>query len=86
MAAFVTFLFLAHIHNANGADSTETIDGYTSISMLVSVGTFLYVTTVHILPEVFLKESPHNHESELEQGVIDNETLTETSPQLVQGS
>lgn len=30
--------------------------------MMVSVGTFLYVVTIHILPEVFLSEHVHGHE------------------------
>ena len=30
--------------------------------MLVSVGTFLYVVTIHILPEVYLSHHKHSHE------------------------
>ena len=39
------------------------LDYYVGLAMLVSVGTFLYVTTIHILPEVYSSKSGshHNH-------------------------
>ena len=61
VAAMMTFLILAMMHNKSG-NSTNKIDWYSGIAMMVSVGTFLYVVTIHILPEVFLKNHVHGHE------------------------
>jgi hypothetical protein len=36
------------------------------ISLLASVGTFLYVTTMHILPEVYCSEEPTAHALEID--------------------
>ena len=32
----------------------------TCIAMLISVGTFIYVSTMHILPEVFPRQHDHS--------------------------
>jgi hypothetical protein len=46
--------------------------------MLVSVGTFLYVTTIHILPEVFMENHSHSHDHELEC-----DTIRERDPEMM---
>ncbi|CAM9837704.1 unnamed protein product [Lampetra fluviatilis] len=45
--AIVTFLVLSQ----SGKESASTVDA-TGVAMLFSAGTFLYVATVHVLPEV----------------------------------
>lgn len=44
------------------------IDWDSGIAMMVSVGTFLYVVTIHILPEVFMCQHDHGHDHIEENG------------------
>jgi len=55
-AAIVTFLMLM----AGGRESLDTFSA-TGIAMLFSAGTFLYVATVHVLPEVTNIGHGHSH-------------------------
>lgn len=59
ISAVLTLLIL-EVLNKEGA--AGQVDSYTSIAMLVSVGTFLYVVTIHILPEVYLSHHRHGFE------------------------
>merc|ERR1711874_670895 len=52
----VTFLML----NLHGRENVDTFSA-TGIAMLFSAGTFLYVATVHVLPEVTNVGSGHSH-------------------------
>lgn len=55
-AAIITFLML----QAGGRESLDTFSA-TGIAMLFSAGTFLYVATVHVLPEVTNIGHGHSH-------------------------
>jgi len=55
-AAIVTFLML----QAGGRETLDTFSA-TGIAMLFSAGTFLYVATVHVLPEVTNIGHGHSH-------------------------
>lgn len=55
-AAIVTFLMLM----AGGRENLDTFSA-TGIAMLFSAGTFLYVATVHVLPEVTNIGHGHSH-------------------------
>lgn len=58
--AIVTFCTL-HQYSGSGL---HTVNG-TGIAMLFSAGTFLYVATVHVLPEVSHQSAGGNHSSRL---------------------
>lgn len=54
--AILTFMLL----NIHGSQDMDTLSA-TGIAMLFSAGTFLYVATVHVLPEVTSVGSGHSH-------------------------
>lgn len=41
-----------------GKDTLSSVNA-TGAAMLFSAGTFLYVATVHVLPELMVRKSPH---------------------------
>lgn len=69
ISCIVTFLILCGID----IESSDTVklQSYVGVILLLSAGTFLYVSTIHILPEVYcnpskdlLDHSDHSHEPE----------------------
>lgn len=58
LSSILTYLVLA----ANPSDDPVTVLRWTGILLLFSAGTFLYVSTVHILPEIYSNvKSNNNH-------------------------
>lgn len=56
LTALITYLSLRSMEND---DNDLSLQYWTSIVLLFSVGTFLYVSSIHIMPEVFPRHSPH---------------------------
>jgi hypothetical protein len=62
----------SHSYGEGSSTISSSIDEYVAIAMLVSVGTFLYVTTIHILPEVFMQHQ-HSHDHEHVTAVVNTQ-------------
>lgn len=54
--------YFALVVVTNEESNNLNINYWVGIALLVSVGTFLYVTTMHILPEVYMSPNHHHHE------------------------
>ncbi|TPX57600.1 hypothetical protein PhCBS80983_g03740 [Powellomyces hirtus] len=70
LAGIATFMFLS----GNGVSDPVTMAKWTGILLLFSAGTFLYVATMHILPEIYSTSrgrgsSPHDKRLSLAQVV-----------------
>ena len=58
--------------------SNETREDYSivAVCLLISAGSFLYVATIHVLPEVYCSPEvhrPHSHTHLLEDHVVDKD-------------
>lgn len=47
---------------SNDIEKESTINFWTGFILLIAVGTLLYITLMHILPEVYAMEHNHPHE------------------------
>lgn len=59
-----------------GQEQKETLNSLnaTGIAMLFSAGTFLYVATVHVLPELIQNSSGHHSHSQVEYRILEDAT------------
>uniref|UniRef100_A0A915JGA8 Uncharacterized protein n=1 Tax=Romanomermis culicivorax TaxID=13658 RepID=A0A915JGA8_ROMCU len=70
VAALVTYIFIA-----KGGPTSLTSLHSTGVLLLFSAGTFLYVATVHVLPEITSSNSGHSHGGGGYSGLKINELL-----------
>lgn len=73
LLAIVTFL---SIHR--GATQSITSHNATGVALLFSAGTFLYVATVHVLPELVVRHSTHQADARARINNPPNEGFTKT--------
>lgn len=59
LTAIITYLSLLKMWTED--NNNENLQFITGIVLLISVGTFLYVSSIHILPEVFPRGVVHDH-------------------------
>lgn len=73
LLAIVTFLSI----NRGGTQSITSLNA-TGVALLFSAGTFLYVATVHVLPELVVRHSTHQSDARARINNPPNEGFTKT--------
>ena len=60
-------IFFGLVLSQSQANDLGMLQFWVGILMLISAGSFLYVATIHILPEVYAMEHDHGDRSQAEQ-------------------
>jgi len=60
-------IFFGLMLSQSKATDLGLLQFWVGILMLISAGSFLYVATIHILPEVYAMEHEHGNKSQAEQ-------------------
>ena len=60
-------VFFGLVLSQSQANDLGMLQFWVGILMLISAGSFLYVATIHILPEVYAMEHDHGDKSQAEQ-------------------
>ena len=60
-------VFFGLVLSQSQANDLGMLQFWVGILMLISAGSFLYVATIHILPEVYAMEHDHGDRSQAEQ-------------------
>ena len=60
---------------ANDEEAKHTLNFWTGYILLIAVGSLLYITLMHILPEVYTQEH-HDHHHEYDEEFEENEGLS----------
>mmetsp|Transcript_11106 Transcript_11106/g.14965 ORF Transcript_11106/g.14965 Transcript_11106/m.14965 type:complete len:147 (+) Transcript_11106:687-1127(+) len=75
-------LFFGLCASQQKSTDLNTLQFWVGILMLISAGSFLYVATIHILPEVYAMEHSHGGASPVEQMIKYQETHYSKSIEL----
>ena len=76
LTAIITYLSLLKMWRDEG--NNHSLQFITGIVLLISVGTFLYVSSIHILPEVFPRVA-HDHPHNISRNYDESKSLIRTS-------
>jgi hypothetical protein len=71
--SFLTYFFLFF----SGRGSEDDMKQWTGLLLLFSAGTFLYVSTVHMLPEIYQEEEVNDIESPMVTTSMDERRASE---------